>query len=111
MKPGHRYEVGDQPCRNLKRAQEGAGWANVHECPKCGGNRTFCETCCCDHHDGGWDACQPAAFICVPVKCPDCTKGVDYGETCVRCGGTAEVDWDDPAHPDYRRAASCSTSS
>jgi hypothetical protein len=31
--------------------------SNVHQCPQCGGIRRFCENCCRDHHDGGWESC------------------------------------------------------
>lgn len=60
---GHRYTVGSQPCQNLKRG-EGSfpGVANVHQCPKCWGNRTWCETCHTDHHDNGWETCEPGAY-------------------------------------------------
>lgn len=60
---GHRYTVGSQPCQNLKRG-EGSfpGVANVHQCPKCWGNRTWCENCCRDHHDAGWETCKPNAY-------------------------------------------------
>lgn len=54
------FEVGEQPCQKLVRHEDGnanAIWPNVHVCPECDGLRTFCETCCKDHHDGGWGPC------------------------------------------------------
>jgi len=60
---GNRYTQGQQPCQNLKRG-EGSfpGVANVHQCPTCWGNRTWCENCCSDHHDAGWETCKPDAY-------------------------------------------------
>lgn len=68
MKPLHRYSIGEQPCHNLLRgdadiAALGEGnRRNVHQCPVCEGNRTWCETCHTDHHDGGWETCKPGAY-------------------------------------------------
>lgn len=56
------YEIGKQPCANFSPQFErsaSAMWENVHECPKCGGNRSFCTTCGMDHHMFGWERCQP----------------------------------------------------
>lgn len=63
LKMGNRYTVGSQPCQHLKRG-EGSfpGVPNVHQCPTCWGNRTWCENCCRDHHDNGWDTCTPEAY-------------------------------------------------
>lgn len=67
-KPQHRYTAGDQPCRNLCRGDAdvmalGPGnGMNVHQCPKCEGNRTWCDNCHTDHHDGGWETCKPGAY-------------------------------------------------
>lgn len=68
MKPQHRYTIGKQPCQSLLRgdadiAALGEGnRCNVHQCPVCEGNRTWCETCYTDHHDGGWETCKPGAY-------------------------------------------------
>lgn len=54
-----RYRKGRQPCDNLV---PGAGeWFGhvSHVCPTCDGLRVFCETCCRDHHEGGWETCLP----------------------------------------------------
>ena len=67
---GHRYTVGDQPCQNLKRGEGYMGTANVHQCPKCFGNRTFCENCLTDHHDNGWKTCRPRAYECAEEDQP-----------------------------------------
>jgi len=60
---GNRYTIGNQPCQNMKRG-EGSfpGVPNVHQCPVCWGNRTWCENCHRDHHDAGWDNCETDAF-------------------------------------------------
>ncbi len=65
LKIGHRYTVGEQPCQNLVRG-EGShpGVSNVHQCPKCWGNRTWCTNCYTDHHDNGWETCKPNAYEC-----------------------------------------------
>jgi hypothetical protein len=65
LKLGHRYETGSQPCQNLVRG-EGSypGVLNVHQCPKCWGNRTWCTSCYTDHHDNGWETCKPNAYEC-----------------------------------------------
>ena len=68
MKPGSRYTTGEQPCQNLLRGDAdimalGEGnRRNVHQCPVCEGNRTWCENCHADHHDGGWETCKPGAY-------------------------------------------------
>jgi len=68
VKPQHRYTIGKQPCQNLLRgdadiAALGEGnRRNVHQCPVCEGNRTWCENCHTDHHDGGWETCKPGAY-------------------------------------------------
>ena len=58
------YSVGRQPCQNLKRAPGSIAaapeLANVHECYKgCGKTVSFCENCCRDHHEGGYETCVP----------------------------------------------------
>ena len=66
--PGSRYTIGRQPCQNLLRgdadiAALGEGnRRNVHQCPVCYGNRTWCDNCHADHHDGGWETCKPGAY-------------------------------------------------
>jgi len=68
MKPSHVYTIGKQPCQNLLRSDAdiaalGKGnRRNVHQCPVCEGNRTWCENCSTDHHDGGWETCKPGAY-------------------------------------------------
>lgn len=70
MKPRHvpRYDIGRQPCQDLLRgdadiAALGLGnRMNTHQCPVCWGLRTWCENCCRDHHDGGWETCKPDAY-------------------------------------------------
>lgn len=67
-KPQERFEVGNQPCKHFLRgdadiAALGEGnRRNLHQCPKCSGNRAWCDHCNTDHHDGGWEACKPGAF-------------------------------------------------
>lgn len=59
-----RFSIGQQPCGNLLRADSSApalgsgNRRNVHECPLCGGERTFCENCYFDHHANGWETCS-----------------------------------------------------
>ena len=59
-----RFSVGQQPCSNLLRADSdspalGPGnRRNIHVCPLCDGDRTFCENCSFDHHAGGWEMCN-----------------------------------------------------
>jgi hypothetical protein len=67
---GHRYTVGSQPCQNLKRGEGFMGMDNVHQCPVCWGNRTWCETCSVDHHDNGWETCKPGAYECAEEDRP-----------------------------------------
>lgn len=94
-KPQHHYTDGRQPCQSLLRGDAdimalGAGnRSNVHQCPVCEGNRTWCENCHTDHHDGGWDTCKPGAYAEVQ---------------CERCGGLGTIDapfsGSDPVCPD-----------
>jgi hypothetical protein len=60
MSDGDRkYTVGQQPCQNLRRKPGSAqGVVNVHWCPVCDGDRTFCENCNADHHANGWETCK-----------------------------------------------------
>lgn len=65
------YARGRQPCANYSPQEAdipGArGMANVHECfgpydgrpggDGCAGTVSFCLTCHCDHHAGGWETC------------------------------------------------------
>lgn len=58
-----RYEIGKQPCQNLKRGEGSLpGVNNEHQCPICWGIRTWCDNCYCDHHEGGWETCKPEAY-------------------------------------------------
>ncbi len=68
MQPRERFTVGDQPCQDFLRGDadiaalgEGNG-RNLHQCPKCSGNRAWCDNCLRDHHDGGWETCKPGAY-------------------------------------------------
>lgn len=77
MKPGHRYTVGEQPCQDLLRgdadipALGDGNRRNVHQCPICEGNRTWCDNCHTDHHDGGWETCKPGAYAEAPEPCTE----------------------------------------
>ena len=57
-KPQERFTAGRQPCQNFLRgdadiAALGEGnRMNLHQCPKCCGNRAWCDNCSGDHHDG-----------------------------------------------------------
>jgi len=68
QKPRERFTVGEQPCRKFLRgdadiAALGIGnRQNLHQCPKCCGNRAWCDNCHADHHDGGWETCKPGAY-------------------------------------------------
>jgi len=56
------YEAGKQPCDGFKQQLDGnayATWGNVHQCYRCGGLVSFCENCHRDHHQGGYETCQP----------------------------------------------------
>lgn len=71
------YTLGRQPCRELKRGRGNIAAApevpNVHECYLgCGKTVTFCDNCCRDHHEGGYDSCLPGvnrqlAFLAADV--------------------------------------------
>lgn len=52
---------GQQPCNDFKAAEVSPfhGGAISHWCPKCDGNRSFCDNCHTDHHQGGWENCKP----------------------------------------------------
>jgi len=68
QKPRERFTIGEQPCQSFLRgdadiAALGPGnRMNLHQCPKCWGNRAWCENCSTDHHDGGWETCKPSAY-------------------------------------------------
>ena len=68
QKPLERFTIGRQPCQAFLRgdadiAALGEGnRRNLHQCPKCEGNRAWCDNCHGDHHDGGWETCQPGAY-------------------------------------------------
>jgi hypothetical protein len=72
LKRGERFTVGNQPCQHFLRgdadiAALGPGnRRNLHECPKCSGNRAWCDYCNTDHHDGGWETCKPGAYADPP---------------------------------------------
>lgn len=65
---GHRYTTGKQPCANFLRGDAdimalGEGnRMNCHQCPICEGNRAWCDNCCRDHHDNGWETCKPGTY-------------------------------------------------
>lgn len=54
---------GNQPCFDFNSGKHGlsnmpeSGWQ--HQCPKCGKGLSFCINCMSDHHEDGWDKCQP----------------------------------------------------
>jgi len=56
------FTVGQQPCNNFNpqiEYNEYAQWSNRHECYKhCGKTVSFCENCCRDHHEDGYDSCK-----------------------------------------------------
>jgi len=64
-----RFTTGEQPCAGFLRgdadvAALGPGnRMNLHQCPKCEGNRAWCDNCQRDHHDGGWETCKPGAYV------------------------------------------------
>jgi hypothetical protein len=72
LKRGERFTIGEQPCQHFLRgnadiAALGAGnRRNLHQCPKCEGNRAWCDACHTDHHDGGWETCKPGAYADPP---------------------------------------------
>lgn len=80
-----RFTVGRQPCDNFLRgdadiAALGEGnHMNLHQCPKCEGNRAWCDNCHSDHHDGGWETCKLGAYA-------DPVDEEDH----MRCCGTVE---------------------
>lgn len=61
-----KYEIGRQPCAELVRGRADIAAnphiANVHQCPTCYGDRTWCTACAMDHHEYGWESCTPAAY-------------------------------------------------
>ncbi len=68
LKPGRKFTVGSQPCGHFLRgdadiAALGIGnRSNLHWCPVCSGYRAWCDNCHTDHHDGGWETCNPGAY-------------------------------------------------
>ena len=62
------YVVGRQPCADFLRgdadiAALGDGnRRNCHQCPVCEGRRAWCDNCCADHHEHGWESCKPGAY-------------------------------------------------
>jgi hypothetical protein len=53
------YKKGRQPCVNFSAANEDHRWAgNVHECYNCQSTVSFCENCCKDHHENGYEHCK-----------------------------------------------------
>lgn len=54
------FEKGHQPCQNFiaqREANAHAEWNNEHQCYKCGGLVSFCESCYTDHHYNGYETC------------------------------------------------------
>lgn len=68
QKPKERFTVGRQPCQSFLRgdadvmALGDGNRLNLHQCPRCCGNRAWCDNCNSDHHDGGWETCKPGAY-------------------------------------------------
>ena len=62
------YVVGRQPCEDFLRgdadiAALGDGnRRNCHQCPVCEGRRAWCDNCCADHHEHGWESCKLGAY-------------------------------------------------
>lgn len=55
-----KFTEGKQPCQNMKRGEGSVpGVLNLHQCPICEGERTWCENCHTDHHEHGWETCKP----------------------------------------------------
>lgn len=73
QQPKERFTVGKQPCQAFLRgdadiAALGEGnRRNLHQCPKCSGNRAWCDACNTDHHDGGWETCKRGAYDPIEV--------------------------------------------
>ncbi len=66
-----KYTTGKQPCESFVAQMDGnayATWANEHQCYKCGGLVSFCETCAYDHHAGGYETCQRESASRGPVN-------------------------------------------
>lgn len=63
------YTVGTQPCQDFLRGDAdipalGPGnRRNTHQCPTCEGRRAFCDHCDSDHHEFGWESCEPGAYV------------------------------------------------
>ena len=54
------YEIGKQPCANFNPEDDHYyGGRNVHSCYKCYGRVSFCKSCCFDHHENGYESCDP----------------------------------------------------
>jgi hypothetical protein len=51
------FEIGRQPCSHFVPKMDEQR-ENRHECPTCGGLRSYCLMCDYDHHAGGWDTCH-----------------------------------------------------
>ncbi len=71
-KKAERFKIGRQPCNNFLRGDADIAALgpdnrlNLHQCPKCEGNRAWCDNCLTDHHDGGWETCKPGAYADPP---------------------------------------------
>jgi hypothetical protein len=60
-----KYKEGKQPCDNFNLELNENGTYDVHECPVCKKRRVFCENCCRDHHENGWETCNVAGAVAV----------------------------------------------
>jgi len=57
-----KFTVGQQPCEKFKgqiEVHEHGAWENRHECYRCGGVVSLCENCRHDHHENGYETCNP----------------------------------------------------
>ena len=55
---GDHFTIGKQPCNNFTPEIMYIRNGFTHQCPRCGGERVFCENCAKDHHKYGWETCN-----------------------------------------------------
>ena len=76
----------EQPCNNFKPASNDEGYETTkypHQCPICKGWRGFCLNCNKDHHENGWDSCNPTPS---PIEgfeeIPEIKRMIVYPDIC-----------------------------
>ena len=59
------FTIGQQPCQKFTSELDEYGLVSIHECwcgysegKFCLGTVSFCQNCCKDHHEDGYENCQ-----------------------------------------------------